>query len=105
VVSTSHAPRNPCLRMLATWRAAAAHAARRQVAAWRLALARRTALVPVPLAGRRAVRTAEREQRDIAGMPWRHPENLTRGLRGRYQRQIEARKAELWPAGEYEREL
>jgi hypothetical protein len=90
--------------MLATWRRAAARAALRQVAACRVALVRRTALAPALPAGRRA-RVAEREQRDIAGMPWRHPESLTRCLRGRYERQLDARKAELWPADEYEREL
>lgn len=90
MVSTSHAACNP---------------RRRTLAGWRLALVWRTALAPAPLARRRAARTAEREQRDIAGMPWRHPENLARGLRGRHERQLQALKADLWPDDEYEREL
>lgn len=90
MLSVRHAPCNP---------------RRRTLAAWRLALVRRAVLAPAELAGRRAARTAEREQRDIAGMPWRHPEHLTRRLRDRYQRQLDARKAELWPADEYEMEF
>ena len=90
MVSTSHAASNPRLRTLA---------------AWRLALVRRLALAPAPLARRRAARAVERERRDIAGMAWRHPENLTRGLSGRYERRLKALAAELWPEDEYEREL
>jgi hypothetical protein len=90
VVSVHHAPCN---------------SRRRTLAAWRLALARRLALAPRPLAGRRTALAVERERRDLAGMPWRHPENLTRGLRGRHERRLKVLAAELWPADEYEMEL
>jgi hypothetical protein len=40
---------------------------------------------PLLPGARRAELAAEREARDIAGMPWRHPENVSRPLRERYE--------------------
>jgi hypothetical protein len=70
---------------------------------------RKLAPGPFALRPRRADRglaagAAEREARDLAGMPWRHPEYLTRRLRRRHDRQLEALRAELWPDTEDVRE-
>jgi hypothetical protein len=48
---------------------------------------------------------AEREARDVRGMPWGHPEYLTRPIRRRDERQLDALAAELWPENEWMREL
>jgi hypothetical protein len=48
---------------------------------------------------------AEREARDVLGMPWGHPEHLTRPIRRRDKRRLEALAAELWPHDEYGVEL
>jgi hypothetical protein len=47
----------------------------------------------------------EREARDVYGMPWTHPENLTRQLPRRTERRLCARAAELWPDDEWMQEL
>jgi hypothetical protein len=103
-VSGSHALGNPGLRTLAGC-PAIARAARRQLAAWRLALVFRRALARRPLLWRRQALVAERETRDLMGVPWRHPENVATGLRGGYQRRLDRLQAELWPANEYVQEL
>jgi hypothetical protein len=48
---------------------------------------------------------AEREWRDVHGMPRRHPESLTRALRRREECRLAALRAALWPHDEYEAEL
>jgi len=60
------------------------------------------------LAGRHAVRCgcplcnpAELEQRDVIGMPYRHPESITRELPGRQEEALAAIGAELWPDDEW----
>lgn len=45
---------------------------------------------------RYAGRTVEREARDLLGVPWKYPENLTRG-----QHDLDGLAAELWPNCEY----
>lgn len=45
---------------------------------------------------RYAGRTVEREARDLLGVPWKYPENLTRG-----QHKLDGLAAELWPNCEY----
>jgi anti-sigma regulatory factor (Ser/Thr protein kinase) len=49
---------------------------------------------------RYAARPLEREARDVLGVPWRYPENLTRR-----QHQLDRLAAELWPNCEYMREI
>jgi hypothetical protein len=53
----------------------------------RVAVVKRRCFGPRPLLprARRAELAAEREARDIAGLPWRHPENVNRPLRERYE--------------------
>jgi anti-sigma regulatory factor (Ser/Thr protein kinase) len=46
----------------------------------------------------------EREARSLIGMPWRHPEYLTRSA-GRRARSLEALAERLWPNCEYLKEL
>ena len=88
---------------MTTLSAPAAGPRRKFAAGLRLAVTRRRCLAAVPR-GRRAV-AAEREARDLAGMPWRHPEHLTRPLRGRYQKRLAALAAAAWPTDEYKRDL
>jgi hypothetical protein len=54
---------------------------------------------------RRADLAAEREARDVAGLPWRHPESMNRPLRERYEVRLAELLAEGWPNREYEIEL
>jgi hypothetical protein len=70
----------------------------------RVALVRRrcTARPPLLPGARRAALAAEREARDIAGLPLRHPESMNRALRERYEERLAALAAELWPDDEYE---
>jgi anti-sigma regulatory factor (Ser/Thr protein kinase) len=49
---------------------------------------------------RYAARPLEREARDVLGVPWRYPENLTRR-----QHELDDLAAELWPNSEYTREM
>jgi anti-sigma regulatory factor (Ser/Thr protein kinase) len=51
-------------------------------------------------ARRYAARTVEREARDVLGVPWRYPENLTRR-----QHELDSLAAELWPNCEYLKEM
>lgn len=51
-------------------------------------------------ARRYAARPLEREARDVLGVPWRYPENLTRR-----QHELDRLAAELWPNCEYIREI
>lgn len=73
----------------------------------RVALVRQwcTARPPLLPRARRAALAAEREARDVAGLPWRHPEYLDRPLRERYEVRLAALAAELWPEDEYESEF
>jgi hypothetical protein len=52
-----------------------------------------------------ARRVAEREARQILGMPAGHPESLTRPLSRAQERRLAALAARLWPHDEYAREL
>jgi hypothetical protein len=54
---------------------------------------------------RRAGLAAEREARDVAGLPWRHPESMNRPLRERYEAQLAEIAAAEWPNREYEIEF
>lgn len=60
---------------------------------------------PLLAGARRAELAAEREARDVAGLPWRHPESMDRPLRERYEVQLAALTAELWPDDEYQAEF
>jgi hypothetical protein len=73
----------------------------------RVALVRRrcTARPPLLPRARRAALAAERQARDVAGLPWRHPEHMDRPLRERYEVRLAALAAELWPNDEYETEF
>ena len=73
----------------------------------RVALVRRRCTERPPLLprARRAALAAEREARDVAGLPWRHPESMDRPLRERYEVQLAALADELWPNDEYETEF
>jgi hypothetical protein len=73
----------------------------------RVALVQRRCMEPRPLLprARRAELTAEREARDIAGLPWRHPESMYRPLRERYEVQLAELASAAWPHDEYEIEL
>jgi len=73
----------------------------------RVALIRRLCTVRPPMlpSARRAELAAERQARDIAGLPGRHPERMYRPLRERYEERLAALAAELWPNDEYESEL
>lgn len=73
----------------------------------RVALVQYRCLEPRPLLprARRAELAAEREARDIAGLPWRHPENLNRPLRERYEVQLAEIASREWPNDEHETEL
>jgi hypothetical protein len=73
----------------------------------RVALVRRRCLEPRPLLprARRAGLAAEREARDVAGLPWRHPESMSRPLRERYEVQLAELASREWPNTEYEIEL
>lgn len=51
-------------------------------------------------ARRYATRPLEREARDVLGVPWRYPENLTRR-----QHELDRLAAELWPNCEYIKEI
>jgi anti-sigma regulatory factor (Ser/Thr protein kinase) len=51
-------------------------------------------------ARRYAARPVEREARDVLGVPWRYPENLTRR-----QHELDRLAAELWPNCEYIKEI
>lgn len=51
-------------------------------------------------ARRYAARPLEREARDVLGVPWRYPENLTRR-----QHELDRLAAELWPNCEYTKEI
>jgi hypothetical protein len=60
------------------------------------------------LAGRHTVRCgcpvcnpAELEQRDVIGMPYRHPESITRELPTGQEEELAALAAELWPDDEW----
>lgn len=73
----------------------------------RVALVRRRCMERPPLLprARRAALAAEREARDVAGLPWRHPEHMDRPLRERYEVQLAELASVTWPDGEYEIEL
>lgn len=60
-------------------------------------LARRAGWVAPALPWREAA------ARQAIGMPARHPERITRGLRRRQEKWLAAVAAELWPADEYAR--
>jgi hypothetical protein len=63
-------------------------------------------LAASPLTQRRRRRTAaEREARDVAAMASGHPESLTRPLRRGQDRRLTRLAGELWPGGDYEKEL
>ncbi len=102
MVSASHACRGPGLRTLAT-ALGAGRPRRRVLAGLRLAVTRRLCMPPAPSSGEHLA--CEREARDLKGMPWRHPEYLTRPLRGRYQKRLKALAAATWPRNEYLKEL
>jgi hypothetical protein len=51
---------------------------------------------------RRAELVLEREARDVAGLPWRHPESMNRALRERYEVQLAELASVTWPEDEYE---
>jgi anti-sigma regulatory factor (Ser/Thr protein kinase) len=51
-------------------------------------------------ARRYAARPLEREARDVLGVPWRYPENLTRR-----QNELDDLAAQLWPNCEYLKEM
>jgi hypothetical protein len=72
----------------------------------RVALIRQRCTVRPPLLprARRAELALEREARDQAGLPWRHPESMNRPLPERYEVQLAALADELWPNDEYETE-
>jgi hypothetical protein len=73
----------------------------------RVALVQRRCMEPRPLLprARRAELAAEREARDIAGLPWRHPESMNRPLRERYEVQLAELASATWPEDEYEIEF
>lgn len=73
----------------------------------RVALIRRRCMERPPLLprARRAALVLEREARDTAGLPWRHPESMNRALRERHEERLAALAAELWPDDEYETEF
>lgn len=54
---------------------------------------------------RRAELVLEREARDKAGLPWRHPESMNRALRERYEVQLAELASAAWPEDEYEIEF
>jgi anti-sigma regulatory factor (Ser/Thr protein kinase) len=56
--------------------------------------------VTVWRARRYAARPLEREAKDLLGLPWRYPENLTRR-----QHQLDDLAAQLWPQNEYLKEI
>lgn len=43
----------------------------------------------------------ELEQRDVIGMPYRHPESITRELPAGQEEELAAIAAELWPSDEW----
>ena len=73
----------------------------------RVALIRRRCMERRPLLprARRAELAAEQEARDVAGLPWRHPECMNRPLRERYEIRLAELAAVAWPDDEYENEL
>jgi hypothetical protein len=102
VVSTGHAGRNVSLRTLAA-ALRGGRPRRRPLAGLRLAVTRRLCMTPAPSGGEPLA--CEREARDIKGMPWRHPEYLTRPLRGRYEKRLKALAAAAWPSNEHEKDF
>jgi hypothetical protein len=73
----------------------------------RVALVRRRCLERRPLLprARRAELAAEREARDVAGLPWRHPESVNRPLRERYEVRLAELASAAWPDDEHEHEI